>query len=225
MDLINYHVAPVVGIIGYLNYPRDFKINANSIYLLSIFHNLVMIMFSAWTFINMISILYEMGIVYDSKYYFSNEHFDQVNYYFYLSKYYEFIDTFLLYLKNKEPIFLQKFHHVGAVVCWHLGYVYKVDAIWLPTFANSFIHTIMYTYYLSSVLKIPYLKQIKKYITSMQLIQLIIPNIISCYYYYPPVETEWNYNIVLVFISYVYVLIGLFLQFYYNNYIKTIKRN
>jgi hypothetical protein len=58
------------------------------------------------------------------------------------------MDTFLLYLHGKTPIFLQKYHHIGAVISWHLVYVYKVDAIWLPSLANSFVHTVMYSYYL-----------------------------------------------------------------------------
>ena len=32
---------------------------------------------------------------------------------FYISKYYEFIDTWIVLLKGREPIFLQTFHHAG----------------------------------------------------------------------------------------------------------------
>jgi len=223
MELIPYHAAPVLGIIAYFNYPKDLQMSESFIFMFSIFHNLIMILFSAWTFINLSYVLYEKGIVFDNNYYFSDSHFTTIIYYFYISKYYEFFDTFLLYLKNKEPIFLQKFHHTGAVICWHLGYTYNVDAMWIPTIANSLVHTIMYSYYLGSVLKISQIRFIKQYITSMQLIQLIIPNILTTYYYYPPIESNWNYNIILVFITYVYILIGLFIQFYYNNYIKKIK--
>ena len=223
MELIPYHAAPVLGIIAYFNYPKELQMSESFIFMFSIFHNLIMILFSAWTFINLSYVLYEKGIVFDNNYYFSDSHFTTIIYYFYISKYYEFFDTFLLYLKNKEPIFLQKFHHTGAVICWHLGYTYNVDAMWIPTIANSLVHTIMYSYYLGSVLKISQIRFIKQYITSMQLIQLIIPNILTTYYYYPPIESNWNYNIILVFITYVYILIGLFIQFYYNNYIKKIK--
>ena len=223
MELIQYHAAPVLGIIAYFNYPKELQMSESFIFMFSIFHNLIMILFSAWTFINLSYVLYEKGIVFDNNYYFSDSHFTTIIYYFYISKYYEFFDTFLLYLKNKEPIFLQKFHHTGAVICWHLGYTYNVDAMWIPTIANSLVHTIMYSYYLGSVLKISQIRFIKQYITSMQLIQLIIPNILTTYYYYPPIESNWNYNIILVFITYVYILIGLFIQFYYNNYIKKIK--
>jgi hypothetical protein len=77
-------------------------------------------MFSAWTFVSLCNILYEYGIVCQSDYYFQIEKFDRIIYLFYLSKYYEFFDTFLLYLNGKDPIFLQKYHHIGAVICWHI---------------------------------------------------------------------------------------------------------
>jgi hypothetical protein len=137
----------------------------------------------------------------------------------YDAKYYEFFDTFLLYLNGKTPIFLQKYHHIGAVVMWHLLYVYKIDCIWIPSIVNSFVHTIMYSYYLGCIFKIRWIRFIKKTITSLQLIQLFFPTFISLYYYYPPVENDLNYNICILFAVYVIILIYLFSQFYYNNYI------
>eukprot|EP00599_Poterioochromonas_sp_BG-1_P002328 CAMPEP_0173147968 /NCGR_PEP_ID=MMETSP1105-20130129/9440_1 /TAXON_ID=2985 /ORGANISM="Ochromonas sp., Strain BG-1" /LENGTH=193 /DNA_ID=CAMNT_0014062533 /DNA_START=25 /DNA_END=606 /DNA_ORIENTATION=+ len=35
---------------------------------------------------------------------------------FYLSKFYEFIDTWIITLKGREPIFLQTYHHAGIVI-------------------------------------------------------------------------------------------------------------
>jgi hypothetical protein len=34
---------------------------------------------------------------------------------FYLSKYYEFLDSWILVLQGKDPIFLQIYHHAGVV--------------------------------------------------------------------------------------------------------------
>ena len=165
-------------------------------------------------------IIYNDGIVFQTNYYFQNPQFDRVIYWFYISKYYEFFDTFLLYLNGKTPIFLQKYHHIGAVICWHLTYVYKVDCVWIPSIANSLVHTIMYSYYLGCLLKINQVKFIKKYITLLQLTQLFIPNFISLYYYAPPVEKTFNYNIIKFFVGYVSILVVLFSRFYYTNYIK-----
>jgi len=217
------HILPTVAIIGYLLYPQNIRINPIVLHNLSIFHNGALIVFSGWTFISLSSILYKNGIVFQHNYYFQNSTFNHIMYLFYMSKYYEFFDTFLLYLNNKTPIFLQKFHHIGAVICWHLLYVYKVDFIWIPTFVNSFVHTIMYSYYLGCLLKIKWIRFIKKYITCLQLTQLTVPISITLYFYYPPVETLFNYQIMLIFFIYVSVLIMLFVQFFYKNYVKPYK--
>jgi hypothetical protein len=214
------HITPLLAITGYLLYPKKLRINPVLLYILSVIHNSSLIIFNSWTFLSLSQILYNDGLVFQSNYYFKNQHFNNVIYWFYLSKYYEFFDTFLLYLNGKSPIFLQKYHHIGAVICWHLHYVYKVDCVWIPSIANAFVHTIMYSYYLGCLLKINQVRFIKKYITSLQLTQLFIPNFICLYYYAPPNETTFNYNLIKIFIGYVSVLVVLFLRFYYINYIK-----
>ena len=211
---------PLLAITVYLLYPKQLRINNTLLYWLSVIHNGCLVTFSAWTFVSLSQILYTNGVVFQSNYYFQNPWFDTVIYFFYLSKYYEFFDTFLLYLNGKTPIFLQKYHHIGAVICWHLCYTYKVDCIWIPSISNSFVHTIMYSYYLGCLLKINQVRFIKKYITSLQLVQLFIPNFICLYFYMPPIETTFNYNIIKIFVGYVSVLVGLFARFFYTNYIK-----
>ena len=213
------HAVPTLAISGYLAYPKQWRVNPTLLHVLSVVHNAALIIFSAWTFVSLSQILYNDGIVFRSNYYFSDPQFDRIICLFYISKYYEFADTFLLYLNGKSPIFLQKYHHVGAVICWHLGYIYKVDCMWIPSIANSFVHTIMYSYYLGCLLKIDQVRFIKKYITSLQLIQLFIPNFICLYYCAPPVETVFNYNIIRFFVGYVSILIVLFSRFFYANYV------
>ena len=213
---LSCHLVPFVAIAGYLAYPKQFRINPTLLYLLSVVHNGLLIAFSAWTFVSLSNILYNDGIVFQSNYYFQNPNFDTVIRLFYISKYYEFVDTFLLYLNGKSPIFLQKYHHVGAVICWHLMYLYKVEGIWIATILNSFVHTVMYSYYLGCLLKINQIRFIKKYITSLQLCQLI-PQPLCLYLY----NNDDNYNLLLLFTLYSVGLVVLFGMFYYNNYIKT----
>ena len=113
------HITPILAIAGYINYPKDLRINPTLLYTLSVTHNVLLVAFSVWTFISLLQILYTYGIVFESNYYFQNSQFDKIIYYFYLSKYYEFFDTFLLYLNGKTPIFLQKYHHVGTLIFYH----------------------------------------------------------------------------------------------------------
>ena len=111
-----------------------------------------------------------------------------------------------------------KYHHIGAVLSWHLMYVYKVEMIWMATFLNSFVHTIMYSYYLGCLLKLNQVRVIKKYITSIQLCQFFILYV-NLYFYRPPIESWFNYNIIIFFASYGVGVIGLFGRFYYDSYI------
>ena len=219
LSYITPHLPLCVGILLYLSYPKHLRINKTLLYWLSVIHNVFLVTFSAWTFVSLSQILYTDGIVFQSNYYFQNPRFNTVIYYFYLSKYYEFFDTFLLYLNGKTPIFLQKYHHIGAVICWHLVYVYKVDAVWMASILNSFVHTIMYSYYLGCLLKINQVRFIKKYITSLQLCQFFILYV-NFYFYRPPIESWFNYYIIIFFASYGVGIIGLFGRFYYDSYCK-----
>lgn len=222
MNFINYlvaHAIPLFATIGYLMYPQKMRINSTLLHGLSIIHNGILIGFSAWTCYSLMYILYTDGIVHKRNYYFQNPHYDNVIYLFYMSKYYEFFDTFLLYLNNKTPIFLQKYHHIGAVISWHLCYTYKVDGVWVPTIINAFVHTIMYGYYLGCLLKINQVKIIKKYITTLQLSQFVFAGPYTMIMY-APIETETNRLIIYIFNTYNIGLILLFSHFYYNSYVK-----
>jgi len=217
--LSSHHIIPIAAILGYVNYPSHLRINENVLYVSSIIHNAGLVAFSGYTFFSLSKILYEKGIVFQSNYYFQNPTFDNLMFYFYLSKYYEFLDTFLICLKGKKPIFLQKYHHIGAVISWHIMYYYKVDALWTATFLNSFVHTIMYTYYLGTILKISQVKFIKRYITTLQLCQFFALYL-NYYFYMPPIETTINYFIINIFAMYGIGIIYLFAEFYYKEYMK-----
>ena len=142
--------------------------------------------------------------------------FDMLQYYFLLSKYYEYGDTLLLYMSGKVPMRLQKYHHVGAVICWHLGYVYQLDSIWIPTFINAFVHTWMYGYYLGTILHFN-VRWMRHYITRLQLLQMIFGTIIGNILYIP-LENNIRQTVMGVSNAYVTVLTILFLDFYRRSY-------
>jgi hypothetical protein len=219
---LSCHITPMLAIAGYLAYSKQLRINLTLLYFLSVIHNGLLVAFSAWTFVSLSKILYNDGIMFQSNYYFQNQHFDTVIYWFYISKYYEFFDTFLLYLNGKSPILLQKYHHIGAVICWHLTYVYKVDCVWIPSIANSFVHTIMYSYYLGCLLKINQVRFIKKYITTLQLCQLF-STMFLCNVLYTQVETTMNLYLMWIVNVYNIGLLVCFIEFYNRNYIQHTK--
>jgi len=66
---------------------------------------------------------------------------------FYLSKYYELIDTLFLVLKKRPLSFLHVYHHaIVLVLCW-LAMNQQIVMGWFTVFNNASVHVIMYYYY------------------------------------------------------------------------------
>ncbi|KAI5280529.1 hypothetical protein KEM54_003657 [Ascosphaera aggregata] len=93
---------------------------------------------------------------------------------FYVSKFYEVIDTLIILAKGKKSSTLQTYHHAGAMLCMWAGIRYSAGPIWIfPTF-NSLIHALMYTYYTLTAFHVPVPIAVKRSLTTMQIIQFII---------------------------------------------------
>ncbi|KAE9988678.1 hypothetical protein EG328_008695 [Venturia inaequalis] len=94
--------------------------------------------------------------------------------FFYLSKFYEVFDTFIILAKGKRSSTLQTYHHTGAMMCMWAGIRYMSPPIWMFCFLNSAIHTMMYVYYTLSAVGIRVPQRIKRTLTTMQISQFII---------------------------------------------------
>jgi len=144
------------------------------------------------------------------------------------SKIWEFLDTYLILLKGQTTIFLQKYHHVGALLCWWLCCYYKQSVIYQPSAVNAFIHTIMYSYYLASLLGYKW-TTIKPYITSLQLLQFFGCGYVSVRtYLIPTIQSTVSVQHLLLdgaflsfvlFYTYLAGLVYLFFQFFMREYI------
>ena len=62
---------------------------------------------------------------------------------FYLSKFYEVLDTFIILAKGKKSSFLQTYHHAGAMLCMWAGIRYMSPPIWMFVAVNSTLHSLM----------------------------------------------------------------------------------
>jgi hypothetical protein len=164
-------------------------------------------------------ILIKHGIVNSPGYYFGLPGTRNVLWWFYLSKYYEYMDTVLLLAGGKKPIFLQKFHHCGAVIVWHLGYVFRFDGLFFISLINSGVHSIMYFYYLMSMFQNmrPVIKDYKMYITMAQVGQLAFGLVALPYFYYT-IESSVGQNVIIVFELYIGTLLVLFTKFMVDSY-------
>lgn len=117
---------------------------------------------------------------------------------FYLSKFYEVLDTFIILAKGKYSSTLQTYHHAGAMMCMWAGMRYMSAPIWMFVLVNSFIHALMvsrdptpcwccigslkkanplflqYTYYTLTAFSIKVPMGIKRTLTTMQITQFLV---------------------------------------------------
>jgi hypothetical protein len=143
-------------------------------------------------------------------------------YVFYLSKYYEFLDTMFQILKKRKLIFLHTYHHV--ITMWLIWVTMSTNFSiqWGDIAANAFVHVIMYYYYyLTERGEKPWWK---KYITKIQIVQFIFDmSTHFAWYWYNATTPGGCKGFVWVF-HFANFVIGsflvLFLQFYFTSYRK-----
>ena len=129
----------------------------------------------------------------------------------------------IVILKGRKPMFLQTFHHAGVVlISW--GFIVTKNSgagIVLVTF-NSFIHTLMYTYYVFAAFG--FNSPLKKFLTQAQILQFLIGGGLL-------VPTFWMDNCVnpaqalttKAIHVYLLALVYLFTMFYIKSYTRKTK--
>ncbi|KAF3481076.1 uncharacterized protein GIQ15_03835 [Arthroderma uncinatum] len=98
---------------------------------------------------------------------------------FYLSKFYEVLDTAIILAKGKRSSTLQTYHHAGAMMCMWAGIRYMAAPIWIFALFNSLIHAMMYTYYTLTALSVRIPVRIKKSLTTMQIMQFVVGTLLA----------------------------------------------
>jgi len=130
---------------------------------------------------------------------------------FLASKLWEWIDTVLLIINRKKIIWLHLWHHATIVIAFYVGF-FIAPGYWIGIL-NSFIHIIMYLYYAD----VKFIKPFAKYLTQLQIVQLIVGVYMSYVSYnYNVDEKMKHFSIVSGFICLSYAL--LFVNFYFNKY-------
>lgn len=193
---------------------------------LLLMYNLGLTLLSLYMFCELVTAVWHGGY----NFYCQNTHSAQevddkvmnVIWWYYFSKLIEFMDTFFFILRknNHQITFLHIYHHATMFNIWWFA------VNWIPcghsffgATLNSFVHVVMYSYYgLSAIPAMrPYLWW-KKYLTQLQLIQFFLTvSHTMCAVIWPcDFPLGW-----LVFqISYMFTLIILFTNFYFQTYKK-----
>lgn len=149
----------------------------------------------------------------------------EVTWYILFIKFTELLETILFVLRKKQNqvSFLHVYHHISTffiayVFCKYVGGSMLVFSI----VANSIVHIIMYTYYFISAYDVPIFKlvasKVKKYITTIQLIQFALLTANNLFGLQPGCNTCKPF--LAMYIPNVFILIYLFSQFYKKSYDK-----
>ena len=157
----------------------------------SIAYNIGMTLFSlfgATCLIGQVIYVFRERTLYDSvcscDYYFNSPSI-LAAYFFTWSKPVELIDTLILLLRGRVPIFLHWYHHVSVVIIGMNNYVNpQPTGLWCGTM-NYTIHSLMYGYF--AVMLTPAKRFVASFsivITTLQVLQMFIGFFVHCYIYY-----------------------------------------
>lgn len=142
---------------------------------------------------------------------------------YYIAKIFELLDTvfFVLRKKQNQLTFLHIYHHaVTLMSAWfHLKSSAGEHGVMI-TCLNSFVHVIMYSYYLLAALGPQYKKYVwwKQYMTTIQLVQF---GIILCYMAtIATMECKLSKGFTYFFITNSVIFLCLFGNFYRQSYMK-----
>ena len=212
-------------------------INADLLYNLKFFYNICQIVLCSY--MTMESVI--LAIRYNYWLYplfecnpfnFMEPRVDKICWWFYISKIIDFTDTIFIILGNKRKqfTFLHIYHHVTIFIAFwiNINLAYDADGF-LAVTLNSFVHTIMYLYYLISM-HIPkdkdkgkgtkYKIWWKKYLTMIQMIQFILMVTQASLILFVHKCDQIPRRTVQLYLAYIISLFLLFRNFYNTAYSK-----
>ncbi|GKZ01156.1 hypothetical protein MPSEU_001067000 [Mayamaea pseudoterrestris] len=145
------------------------------------FHNLQLAIFSFACVFNVLPLVYKhyrqygfMAIYCDRDGLLWRSGFGAWSILFYLSKYWEFVDTWILVLKGKGANFLQVYHHSGIVFVMHGAVASQSSWLLIVVLLNAAIHTLMYTYFCIKTIAPKLEIKAAKYLTMAQIGQFLL---------------------------------------------------
>lgn len=141
----------------------------------------------------------------------------------YTNKYLEFLDTYFMVLRGRmdQVSFLHVYHHATIAWAWWIGFgLFPGGDSYFGALCNSFIHVMMYSYYVLALFKIPC--PWKRFLTQAQLVQFSTVTLYSfvCIYMWGEKRTS---NAVICILTQVFEMTSLFVlfaSFYKKSYSK-----
>ncbi|KAF7988106.1 hypothetical protein HCN44_007600 [Aphidius gifuensis] len=206
----------------HMEHRKPYKLN-NTL----IIYNFIQVLLSIWLFWE------GLDAAWLRKYSWKCEPVDQSNspealriarcvYIYFLAKISELLDTvfFVLRKKEKQVTFLHMYHHtVMPLISWGATKYYPGGHGTFIGVINSFVHIVMYTYYLLAAALPQYQKYLwwKKYITTLQMVQFCLVSIHSFQLLIYDCEyPRWSLILILPNVMFFYFL---FSDFYKRSYV------
>mmetsp|Transcript_32829 Transcript_32829/g.55833 ORF Transcript_32829/g.55833 Transcript_32829/m.55833 type:complete len:282 (+) Transcript_32829:256-1101(+) len=95
-------------------------------------------------------------------------------YVFYLSKFYELIDTFFLCVTMRRVIPLHWIHHLLTLMVFWIGLETRHTVMGVACVMNAAIHVVMYAYYAYKLVYPEFMPWWKKHLTNLQMRQFMV---------------------------------------------------
>lgn len=233
-----------------------YKVATNGVFKLAVLvHNVFLCVYSVWTFVGMVKSFsrtiahmrlkthlanYLVNFVHavcdlENGVFQQNLEDHNLTFYgwwFYMSKFYEVLDTVIILLKGRPSSLLQSYHHAGAMMCMWGGIRYQSPPIWIFVVFNSFIHSLMYFYFLLACVQVRVPVLVKRVLTSMQISQFVVGGSLAVFHafvwYSDVTGTNFNGCIrtsdqalpLFINVAYLAPLTALFGAFYIESYMK-----
>ncbi|PYH78474.1 hypothetical protein BO82DRAFT_357384 [Aspergillus uvarum CBS 121591] len=102
-----------------------------------------------------------------------------ISWLFYLSKLYEPLDTVIILAKGRQASTLHIYHHAGVIFWGCVGVRFIASATIIAILFNSAVHTVMYTYYSMTALRVPVLLSTKASLTLLQIMQFFVGSLLG----------------------------------------------
>lgn len=159
----------------------------------------------------------------DCELYNNDPVFNSAMWYFYLSKYVEFVDTIFLIVRGKDVSWLHYLHHIGAPINMGIIYWSRIEAGWIFSLLNGIIHTFMYAYFAAASMKVKVPKFFKMSLTTLQILQFLTGFTILYHYAFVPCWAASAERMAAWWYTYFYVgtVLVLFVSFYLQTYFLT----
>lgn len=196
------------------------------------FHNIFLIILSAYMCFGCSIEAYRNAYsLWGNKYDPSETKLARVIHIFFLSKIYEFVDTFIMLLKGntKQISFLHVYHHATiSFIWWMIVRVAPGGDAYFSAALNSWVHVCMYSYYLLAIIIGKDADRRRKYLwwgrylTQMQMFQFLL-NLLQALYCSK--FSEYPKFLSKILLVYMTTLLALFGQFYHSKHVANTRQS